>query len=619
MREIPAGFLIDRWMEYRPGSFGKRPTLMSPISSNWPSQRRLSLWYAITLGLLLLNGVVTCWNLRTISKGADQIARTNDVIKSLDDLLLDFRASETGQRGFLLTGDEAYLAPYNKATATIDAAMERLKVLTAADPVSRSRADVDEVERLARAKLAELAKTIGLRREQRGEAALVVVKSGRGRALMTEIVDRITAMENEETVARGQLNKAEAEAISQTTLTFGLATGLALGLVAVIRHLSQRSRRELALRAEWLSTTLQSIGDAVIAADADGRVTLMNAVAEQLTGWTASDAIGKDLDAVLPIRDERAREPSLNPVQRVLETGRSQGLAEPAILHAKNGVEWPIDDIAAPIRDDQDTVRGVVMVFRDVTQRRIDEHERERLNQELRDNDARKDEFLAMLAHELRNPLAAIGSALMLTKKAGVGQERIDWAMEVVGRQVTHLTRLIEDLLDVSRISRGKIDLRIERLEASAVLESAVESVRPLIDKRRHTLAVVLDRGALWIDADPTRLEQVVVNLLNNAAKYSDDGGRIELSGVREGNDVVIAVKDAGFGIAPEKLPRMFEMFAQDDRSLARSEGGLGIGLTVVKKLVELHGGTITAESEGPGRGSTFRVRLPAANGPAST
>ena len=310
MREIPAGFLIDRWMEYRPGSFGKRPTLMSPISSNWPSQRRLSLWYAITLGLLLLNGVVTCWNLRTISKGADQIARTNDVIKSLDDLLLDFRASETGQRGFLLTGDEAYLAPYNKATATIDAAMERLKVLTAADPVSRSRADVDEVERLARAKLAELAKTIGLRREQRGEAALVVVKSGRGRALMTEIVDRITAMENEETVARGQLNKAEAEAISQTTLTFGLATGLALGLVAVIRHLSQRSRRELALRAEWLSTTLQSIGDAVIAADADGRVTLMNAVAEQLTGWTASDAIGKDLDAVLPIRDEHALRPA---------------------------------------------------------------------------------------------------------------------------------------------------------------------------------------------------------------------------------------------------------------------------------------------------------------------
>ena len=160
-----------------------------------------------------------------------------------------------------------------------------------------------------------------------------------------------------------------------------------------------------------------------------------------------------------------------------------------------------------------------------------------------------------MLAHELRNPLAAIGSALMLTKKAGVGQERIDWAMEVVGRQVTHLTRLIEDLLDVSRISRGKIDLRIERLEASAVLESAVESVRPLIDKRRHTLAVVLDRGALWIDADPTRLEQVVVNLLNNAAKYSDDGGRIELSGVREGNDVVIAVKDAGFGIAPRSSP----------------------------------------------------------------
>ena len=591
---------------------------MSPMSSNWPSQRRLSVWYALTLGLLLLNGLVTYWNLRMISKGAAEIASTQDVIKSLDDVLVDLRAAETGQRGFLLTGEEDYLAPYNRATAILDAAIERLKILTVVDSVSRSRADVDEVERLARAKLAELAETIDLRRKGKAEDALAVVKSGRGRALMREIVDRITRMEINETAARDRLGEVQAGAISQTILTFGLATGLAVGLLAVIRHLSQQGRRALSLRAEWLSTTLQSIGDAVIAVDADGRVTFMNAVAEELTGWSRAEAGGKDLDEVFPICNETTRAPSPNPVRRVLETGRAQGLVEPVVLLAKDGVERPIDDSAAPIRDDEGTVQGVVMVFRDVSQRRLDEKERERLNQELRENDARKDEFLAMLAHELRNPLAAIGNALMVTRKPGVPKERIDWAMELVGRQVAHLTRLIEDLLDVSRISRGKIAMRFERVEASALLEAAVESVRPLIDKRRHTLEVVLDRGALWLDADPTRLEQVVVNLLSNAAKYSEDRGRIELSGVREGDDVVIAVKDAGFGIAPGKLPQMFEMFAQDDRSLARSEGGLGIGLTVVKNLVELHGGTITAESEGPGRGSTFRVRLPAANEPAT-
>ncbi len=587
---------------------------MSLISSNWPSQRRLSVWYALTLGVLLLNGLVTYWNVRTISKGADQIARTRQLSKSLDDVLLDLRTAESGQRGFLLTGDEAYLASYDRTTATIDAAMGRLKALTAVDPVDRSRDDVEEVERLARAKLAELAETIDLQRGREGEAALAVVKSRRGRSLMNEIVDRITKLESEELGARRRLKEEQAEAISQTILTFGLATGLAVGLLAVIRNLNLRSRRELALRAEWLATTLRSIGDAVVAADADGRVTLMNSVAAELTGWAASDAIGKDLDEILPVHDEATRSPIPNPARRVLETGRAQGLAEPTILLAKDGVERPIDDSAAPIRDDQNTVQGVVMVFRDVAQRRLDEQERERLNQELRDNDARKDEFLAMLAHELRNPLAAIGNALMVAKKADAGRESIDWALDLVGRQAAHLTRLIEDLLDVSRISRGKIEMRLERVEASPLLDNAVESVRPLIDKRRHALAVVLDRGALWLDADPTRLGQVVVNLLSNAAKYSEDCGRIELSGVRDGGDVVIAVKDDGFGLAPEKLPRMFELFAQDDRASARSEGGLGIGLTIVKKLVELHGGTITAESEGPGRGCTFRVRLPAAS-----
>ncbi|MHC5539105.1 hybrid sensor histidine kinase/response regulator, partial [Singulisphaera rosea] len=233
-----------------------------------------------------------------------------------------------------------------------------------------------------------------------------------------------------------------------------------------------------------------------------------------------------------------------------------------------------------------------------------------RLNEELKINDERKNEFLAMLAHELRNPLAAIGNAVKLTEKSE-GREQVDWSMGVITRQTQHLSRLIDDLMDVSRITQGKIRLRRDVIEVSPILESAAATVGPLIEERKHTLELEHEPGDLWVNADPTRLEQVVVNLLNNAAKYSENGGHIRLSARKDRDEVVISVKDRGVGIPPEKLPEMFELFAQGDRSLARSEGGLGIGLTVVRKLVELHGGSIVASSEGVGRGSEFLIRLP--------
>jgi PAS domain S-box-containing protein len=237
------------------------------------------------------------------------------------------------------------------------------------------------------------------------------------------------------------------------------------------------------------------------------------------------------------------------------------------------------------------------------------------LYDELRENDQRKDEFLAMLAHELRNPLAAISNAVSLTSRTGL-KEHVDWSIDVITRQMNHLTRLIDDLLDVSRINRGKIELRKEVVDAIPILASAAATVRPLVDERLHTFELTIERGNLWVNADPTRLEQVVVNLLNNAAKYSDNGGHIHLLAHNDGGDVVIIVRDRGVGIPPEKLPAMFDLFVQGDRSLARSEGGLGIGLTIVKKLVEMHGGSIAAKSDGAGKGSEFTIRLPAAPSP---
>jgi PAS domain S-box-containing protein len=233
----------------------------------------------------------------------------------------------------------------------------------------------------------------------------------------------------------------------------------------------------------------------------------------------------------------------------------------------------------------------------------------------LQEADRRKDEFLAMLAHELRNPLASIGNAAALLRLADSDEHR-EWAREVVERQVKHLAHLVDDLLDVSRITRGMIGLKKERLDPATVLDAAVEAVRPLIEERKHGLTFSCPRGELWVDADPTRLAQILVNLLTNAAKYTESGGRIRLDARREGQEIVFSVRDTGIGIPPQHLPHIFELFAQGDRSLARSEGGLGIGLTLVKKLAEMHGGSVVATSPGPGKGAEFVVRLPAAEKP---
>ena len=242
--------------------------------------------------------------------------------------------------------------------------------------------------------------------------------------------------------------------------------------------------------------------------------------------------------------------------------------------------------------------------------------ERERVAEALREADRRKDEFLAMLGHELRNPLAPIRNALEVLRLHCDGDPVAVQMGEMMLRQVTHMVRLVDDLLDVSRIARGKIELRKERLQMAPVLLRAAEGARPFLDERRHRLEVVLPPEALWVEGDPARLEQVLANLLSNAAKYTGPGGLIRLSAAREGDEVVVRVRDDGIGIRPEMLTRIFEMFAQADRVPGRMAEGLGLGLSLVKNLMEMHGGTATARSDGPGRGSEFEVRLPAAATP---
>ena len=236
----------------------------------------------------------------------------------------------------------------------------------------------------------------------------------------------------------------------------------------------------------------------------------------------------------------------------------------------------------------------------------------EQLRLALRDTDRRKDEFLATLAHELRNPLAPLRMGLGLLGHATAGQDT-GRLREMMERQVRHLVRIIDDLLDVSRLNSGKMHLVRERIEVRRVVEAALEITRPLFDAAGHALTVRLPEAPVWIDGDLTRLAQVLGNLLNNAAKYTPQGGRVELAVEARGGEVVVRIEDNGCGIPRERLAHVFEMFTQIDRTLSRAQGGLGIGLSLVRRLVEMHGGQVAVESVGPGRGSTFLVRLPLA------
>lgn len=255
----------------------------------------------------------------------------------------------------------------------------------------------------------------------------------------------------------------------------------------------------------------------------------------------------------------------------------------------------------------------VALLFSDITARKHAEENLRDLASSLAESDRRKTEFLATLAHELRNPLAPIRSGLGVMRLAGNNPETANKIQEMMERQVTHMVRLIDDLLDVARISGGKLDLKKDRHELKTILASAVETSRPLIDAAQHELIVTVPDDSLFINADSIRISQVVANLLNNSAKYTPPGGRIELTAQRDIRGLVIIVKDNGLGIPPDALATIFEMFNQVGKNLKMSQGGLGIGLALVRRIVELHGGSVEVASDGPRSGSTFTVTLPLA------
>ncbi|HEX5472796.1 MAG TPA: PAS domain S-box protein, partial [Lacipirellulaceae bacterium] len=340
--------------------------------------------------------------------------------------------------------------------------------------------------------------------------------------------------------------------------------------------------------------------------EADGSCSFLGKTWYEFTGRSPAESLGFGwIDAIHPDDHFAARELFLE-----ASAHHRPFRHEYRLLGKDAKYHWVID-AGLPRFGNQGEFLGYIGSVIDITDRKQMEEALRQREASLKEADRRKDEFLALLAHELRNPLAPIRTGLELMRLAGDKPEVVEEVRTTMERQTRQMVRLIDDLLDVSRITRGTLELRKSRVELATVIESAVEAVRPLIDEMDHRLEIHLPKHPIVIDADPTRLAQVISNLLNNAAKYMSRGGQIDLVVEREESAVAISIKDNGIGIPREMIDRIFDMFIQVDASLERAHGGLGIGLTLVKRLVEMHGGSVEARSDGPNRGSEFLVQLP--------
>ena len=381
------------------------------------------------------------------------------------------------------------------------------------------------------------------------------------------------------------------------------ADGELQGYSLIARDLTERKREE-----ELLHTVVNNVIDGIITIDERGRIESFNPAAERIFGYFADEVIGQDITLLIAEPFHRPEDDASGRSSR-LGKNKMIGVGREAVARRKDGASFPIDLAVSSVRiGDRRFFTGIV---RDITvSKRLEQELRDRLA-ELAEADNQKNDFLAMLGHELRNPLAPIRNALHILKMPSAAPSSVQQARDVMERQVQHVVRLVDDLLDISRIMRAKIDLRKEATDLTAIIQRAVETAQPVIDAQGHELTVSLPPQKVLVEADVVRMAQVVSNLLTNAAKYTDKAGRIWLSVEQQGSDGVIRIKDSGIGISPELLPKVFDLFMQGHRSLARSQGGLGIGLTLVKNLVEMHGGSVSAYSEGLGQGSEFTVRLP--------
>jgi len=689
------------------------------------------------IGMLVFGWVVRD-NTRNLVEEGKSVEHTWAVIGEIESTLSTLTDAETGQRGYLLTGISSFLEPYQAALATVADHLARLQQLTADNPAQQAR--LHELDDLVRAKLDELASTIRLHDAGDAAEALRTVQAGFGNDAMKRIRETASAMREEERrllALRSLGARRAAGRLTAAALIGGVALLVLLGGLFSVgrRDLLGRERAEAAARQsqEQLSTTLRSIGDAVLATDRRGLVTFLNPVAETLTGWLSAEAIGRPVEEVFRIVNETSRACVESPVRRVIDEGVVVGLANHTLLLTRDGREIPIADSGAPIHDAQGAVAGVVLVFRDigdqreagranqrlaaivssadfavvgetidnvitdwnpgaealfgftaaemigrqmgrlappespdpspeltreliagrrvaefdarqvtrdgrwldvvvrlspirgedgdvigisrlirdVTERRRQSREIAEARQRAEEASAAKDRFLATLSHELRTPLTPVMASVHRLERRGDLGPGMAESLAMIRRNIELEARLIDDLLDLTRIARGKVTLDRAPLDVHLVLSSVAQSSRSEFLQKGVALLTNLSAADHYALADGARLQQIFWNILKNAAKFTPQGGRVTLrtENPKPGR-IRIVVADTGRGIRSDSLVRIFEAFDQGDVTAVRRGGGLGLGLAIARNLVEMHGGAISAASEGEGLGASFAVDL---------
>jgi PAS domain S-box-containing protein len=586
------------------------------------SPRGVSGVFVIMAIVVVSSTIVTYWIGTQVLRTHALAVFHRDVIAQSAQLLSTLTDAETGQRGFTITGDEKYLGPYNAALARLPEELNKLKHM---EKVAIPAKDLATIEQLAQKKMRDLARTIQLRRTAGFEAAAALIKAGASRETMDELRAGIARLqERQETAMRTEASIAEA-ATRTRTLTFTLTGLINLLFIlwayqrinAAIKEQraalaeTEAARKEIQLQKDLLNVTLSSIGDCVIVSDEQGRITFMNGVAEELTGWSLLEARLRPTTDVFKIINENSRKPVENLVEKVMKSGVIVGLANHTLLIRRDGSEVPIDDSGAPIKEADGTIRGAVLVFRDFSEHR----EAQRLLQEAKETaenaNKAKDQFLAMLSHELRTPLTPVLATLNLWEASDVLPLAMQADVQMLRRSVELEARIIDDLLDLTRIAKGMLSFSPEDTDVRELLEFLVGICHSEFHGKRLTLSMQTNAPNHHIHTDAGRLQQVLWNIIKNAAKFTEPGGAITISTWNENGNISVAVKDTGIGMTAETIGRLFEPFEQGDQRLSRRYGGLGLGMAISHALVDLLGGQIKAESAGLGKGSLFTVIFP--------